>query len=160
MVTGNEALATAMSIRMRAEIVTYRNGTIRGELHSQYFETPYIFGSLVRMIDKMEEVFDSRRFPEQFMLPRSFGVAKQGKEKKEDEGDEAMKNTTGLTKKGAVSGKCTFEISVKFRQNATWQGQIFWAEKNLKQNFRSVLEMLKLMDEAMSEGEEKSVSWE
>jgi len=45
----------------------------------------------------------------------------------------------------------TFEITVKFKQNSTWQGQIHWIEKNKKQNFRSSLEMLKLMDEALSE---------
>jgi len=55
--------------------------------------------------------------------------------------------------------KCTFEVSVKFQQNATWQGQILWAEKNLKQNFRSVLEMIKLMDEALGEGAAKPVGW-
>ena len=46
---------------------------------------------------------------------------------------------------------CTFEVSVKFRQSATWQGQITWIEENKKQNFRSALEMLKLMDEAVTE---------
>ena len=56
--------------------------------------------------------------------------------------------------------KGTFEISVKFMQNSTWQGEIHWVEKNQKQNFRSALEMLKLMDEALAEGtEEKKVSW-
>jgi len=59
------------------------------------------------------------------------------------------------------STKGTFEISVKFMQNSTWQGQIHWVEKDQKQNFRSVLEMLKLMDEALSEEvkEEKAVNW-
>ena len=59
------------------------------------------------------------------------------------------------------SNKGTFEVSVKFMQNATWQGQIHWIEKNQKQNFRSVLEMLKLMDEALtgSAEEELAVNW-
>jgi len=59
------------------------------------------------------------------------------------------------------STKGTFEISVKFMQNSTWQGQIHWIEKNQKQNFRSVLEMLKLMDEALAEGTEdtQAVNW-
>ena len=59
------------------------------------------------------------------------------------------------------STKGTFEISVKFMQNSTWQGQIHWIEKNQKQNFRSALEMLKLMDEALTETEdaEKPTSW-
>jgi len=77
-------------------------------------------------------------------------------------GNDAMKHTEspGSNRAAGGSKKCTFEISVKFKQNATWQGQILWAEKNLKQNFRSVLEMLKLMDEALTEGEEKAVIWE
>jgi len=76
-------------------------------------------------------------------------------------GDGAMKDTGSPSKKDE-SGftKGTFEVSVKFKQNADWQGQILWAEKNLRQSFRSVLEMLKLMDEALAEGGAKSVGWE
>ena len=59
------------------------------------------------------------------------------------------------------TSKGTFEISVKFTQNSTWQGQIHWIEKNQKQNFRSALEMLKLMDEALAEGTDDNsvVKW-
>jgi hypothetical protein len=64
-------------------------------------------------------------------------------------------------KRKQSSTKGTFEISVKFMQNSTWQGQIHWVERNQKQNFRSVLEMLKLMDEALAEGTEqvKVINW-
>ena len=57
--------------------------------------------------------------------------------------------------------KGTFEISVKFTQNSTWQGEIHWIEKKQKQNFRSALEMLKLMDEALAKEskEEKAANW-
>ena len=59
------------------------------------------------------------------------------------------------------STKGTFEISVKFMQNSTWQGEIHWVEQNQKQNFRSALEMLKLMDEALSESADGSqaIKW-
>jgi len=59
------------------------------------------------------------------------------------------------------STKGTFEISVKFMQNSTWQGQIHWVEKDQRQNFRSALEMLKLMDEALAEGSDatQAVNW-
>jgi len=83
---------------------------------------------------------------------------------------------TSLKKRGAVqvseikkidnqrdvgSTKGTFEISVKFMQNSTWQGQIHWIDRNLKQNFRSALEMLKLMDEALAETEDGTevINW-
>ena len=115
----------------------------------------------MRMIEKMEEIFDSKKFPQAFMTPRKFSSAKTGIKKHEAERNDTMKDAVKInTQEEPAGSKCTFEITVKFRQNATWQGQILWAEKNLKQNFRSVLEMLKLMDEALLEdGEEASVDW-
>ena len=66
-------------------------------------------------------------------------------------------------KRESASTNCTFEITVRFRQNATWQGQILWVDKGLKMNFRSALEMLKLMDEAVADGikeDEEAIVWE
>ena len=45
----------------------------------------------------------------------------------------------------------TFVVHVKYRQNATWQGTVTWDDKNKQQNFRSALELIKLMDSAMDE---------
>jgi len=61
-----------------------------------------------------------------------------------------------------ADSKCTFEITVRYRQNATWQGQIHWIDKNRKQSFRSVLEMLKLMDEALIDESEdvQTIKWD
>ena len=158
---GKKSLVTAMSIQMRAEISVYDTGRMRGLLYSQYLEEPYEFFSYMRMIEKMEEIFDSKKFPQAFMTPRKFSDAKPGIKKREAERNDTMKDAIKQNQQEETAGsKCTFEITVKFRQNATWQGQILWAEKNLKQNFRSVLEMLKLMDEALLEdGDEASVEW-
>jgi hypothetical protein len=52
-------------------------------------------------------------------------------------------------------GAVTFVIQVQFQQNATWQGSIDWIEAKKTQRFRSVLEMIKLMDEALSDGSEE-----
>lgn len=49
--------------------------------------------------------------------------------------------------------KATFTIQIQFRQNATWQGTIAWAEGGKSQKFRSELEMLKLMMEAVAANE-------
>ena len=160
---GKSGIVTAASIQMRAVVITYGNDKIKGELYSRYLEAPYEFTSLVQMIEKMEEIFDAKGFPEKFMKPRSFGDGKQGTKKYDAERNDIMKDTLDSTLQIEPGGsKCTFEITVKFRQNATWQGQILWAEKNLKQNFRSVLEMLKLMDEALIEagGKNEAVEWD
>ena len=52
------------------------------------------------------------------------------------------------------TGKAKFVVYVQYRQNATWQGTIQWVDENKTQRFRSALEMLKLMDEALGETED------
>ena len=56
-----------------------------------------------------------------------------------------------LTKKEDC--KATFTIQIQFQQHSTWQGTIAWAEGGKRQKFRSELEMLKLMMEAVSADE-------
>jgi len=52
-------------------------------------------------------------------------------------------------KSGIKKGRDTFVVKILNRQNSTWQGNITWVEGEKSQNFRSALEMLKLMDEAL-----------
>jgi hypothetical protein len=51
-------------------------------------------------------------------------------------------------------------VHIKFRQNASWQGSITWVEKEKTQNFRSALEMLKLMDEARNPTATETIGWD
>ncbi len=44
----------------------------------------------------------------------------------------------------------TFVVEVMEQQRYTWQGRIHWVEENKKEYFRSILEMLHLMDSAVS----------
>ena len=161
--SGKSNLVTAASIQMRAEIYSYSSDSLRGLLYSMYLDEPYEFVSLVQMIEKMEQIFDTKGFPEAFMASRMFDTSKNSRKISELDGNATMKEAL-ITKIRPDPGlsQCTFEINVKFRQNATWQGQILWVEKNLKQNFRSVLEMLKLMDEALLDEEAKldSIKWD
>lgn len=46
-------------------------------------------------------------------------------------------------------GPATFVIRILFRRNATWQGTVRWREKRLQVNFRSFMELLLLMQEAV-----------
>lgn len=43
----------------------------------------------------------------------------------------------------------TFIVKVLSTENATWQGSVTWAEQNIVQNFRSALELMKMMDAAL-----------
>lgn len=50
--------------------------------------------------------------------------------------------------------KETFIIDIKDNQNATWQGSLSWVQGNKKENFRSVLELIKLIDSAIEKDKE------
>ena len=50
----------------------------------------------------------------------------------------------------------TFILKILDRQNSTWQGSILWVEKQNEQYFRSALEMLKLIDEALIQNENET----
>ena len=45
----------------------------------------------------------------------------------------------------------TFVIKILDKQHSTWQGSVTWVEEQKTQNFRSALELLKLIDGALDE---------
>ena len=47
--------------------------------------------------------------------------------------------------------KETFVVHVTGRENSTWQGQVTWLDERETRSFRSMLELIKLMDAAMEE---------
>ena len=53
---------------------------------------------------------------------------------------------------GKTQTKCSFMIDIKSGQGATWQGNLKWIEKDETIPFRSVIELLTLMDSAIEAG--------
>ena len=47
----------------------------------------------------------------------------------------------------------TFIVKVINTQNATWQGTVTWINRDEKQHFRSALELIKMIDNALEEAE-------
>lgn len=54
----------------------------------------------------------------------------------------------------------SFVVTIRSKENHTWQGTVSWVEGKKQENFRSVLELLKLMDSAVSVGAEDNISEE
>lgn len=48
----------------------------------------------------------------------------------------------------------TFVVKIMSQQNATWQGSVTWTEEQKVQNFRSALELMKLISGALEEDSE------
>jgi len=48
----------------------------------------------------------------------------------------------------------SFLIKIKYRQNSSWQGTVQWIETGKTQNFKSCLELIRLMDIAVNSGKD------
>jgi len=57
-----------------------------------------------------------------------------------------MKRQNHLSRKN----KGTFIIKVEDCQRGTWQGKVVWADEKTTEYFRSALELLQLVDEALN----------
>ncbi|MDY3918675.1 MAG: hypothetical protein SOZ59_06690 [Candidatus Limivivens sp.] len=64
----------------------------------------------------------------------------------------------GATNKPGRPGH-TFIVEIKNTQSQSWQGAVRWVETQKTQAFRSTLELIKLLDSAVSEGQER-IKWE
>lgn len=52
---------------------------------------------------------------------------------------------------GGGDWKAVFRIQILFREHYTWQGKLVWQDENQEAVFRSVLELIQLIDEILAE---------
>ena len=128
---------------------TYDKKVWSGRLFSHFSREPKTFTDSHQLLFRMEAFYDWYGFPQPSMKSRSFKQSGeqmavwQGKQKEESivlTDDEMMDNR---------GDKATFVVHIQYRQNATWQGTVVWAEQQKSCNFRSALELLKLIDSAL-----------
>jgi len=125
-------------------IDSYTGGVPCGRFYNRYREEAQNFRSLIQMLILMEKKLDEEDFPQAYEKIRTFGplcTAEHTEEK------------TPFARRGKLA---SFSIRLLFRQNASWQGSIRWLEGNEEKSFRSVLEMVFLLDSALSRSSENS----
>lgn len=111
-----------------------------GRLYHRYSEGPVVFYQFAELILKMEELYDRLGYPQAALEIRQF-----------DEGEPTVKlpmepvvsSEKLLARRGDLA---TFLVHVKWRQMATWQGEVIWVERNAKDFFESELDLLKILD--------------
>lgn len=119
------------------------NYNISGMLYNEYYELTMAFHGIREFFASLDQFFDFVNFPQASHEHRTFGIIRnKRKEVPKTMKKEKLTATTG--------DKATFTVHVQFRQNASWQGTIQWIEGNKTQRFRSELEMLKLMTNAIN----------
>jgi len=128
---GNEYRSTTVCIDH------YKNGILAGRFFNPYLEHGETFDSLTQFILKMDQTLDTMNFPQSYSKIRTFA--------------EPPKRAGPTPGPAEPTGTlATFSIRILFRQNASWQGSILWREGGREQSFRSVLELIFLMDSVLS----------
>lgn len=123
-------------------ITDYGNKVMCGSMKNCMFPEERKFGSLTQMILMLNGMLDEISYPQRSTEIRTF--SQRGKEKNcEAEAAEA-KTLNPFTE--VIS---TFSIKILFRQNSDWQGRISWCEGRTEENFRSVIELITIMDDAL-----------
>lgn len=120
------------------KILSYQDKELRGTLYNPYFGREVRFNNVIQMLMLMEELLDSLGYPQKAMESRCF---------KPVEPAPAAEPADGNTAKPVLA---TFKLNVLFRQNASWQGRLVWIEEKSETQFRSVLELLMLIDNVLS----------
>jgi hypothetical protein len=156
-----------MSTIVDIEIKQNDDGTLIGKLCCRYFDEPFIFTDIIDMIEMMEIMFDTKGFPERQLLPRAFGKSKKRVKKNGLDLSKAAKERSARQRDGssvfsvvALDNKtdgpspyfaknCNFELSVRFRHKAEWQGSLLWKEKGVTSSFASIVELMRLINEAL-----------
>ena len=134
---GNAYRATTVCID------SYEKGVLAGRLFNPYFDTGQAFESLTQFLFLMEKALDAMQFPQSTHAMRTF-AGSSGLWPERPETD---------FRQGRAA---TFVAKVLFRQNASWQGSVQWMEGQREQSFRSALELIFLLDNALRSATEKA----
>ncbi len=116
-------------------IDSYRDGVFRGRFFDDHQEGQP-FSSLSQFLVMMDDMLDMNQSPQSYTARRSFSELLPP----------VPASLASSPRKGALA---TFELQILFRQHTSWQGVLLWQEQQQKQHFRSVLELILLMDSAL-----------
>jgi len=85
----------------------------------------------------MESILEESQGPQSYTAFRSFATIPM---------QEIRRTVFSQVRPG---NRATFELQILFRQHSSWQGLMVWQDRRTEQSFRSVLEMVLLMDSAL-----------
>ena len=122
---------------------SYNNGEMKGKLYNSSLPEPLIIENIIGFLKNMERLFESAHTPQATMQQRTFFETTRKVEP-------FSEFSPWLTRIPEERGKlATFRIRVIFRQNASWQGTVYWLDQEKEERFRSVLELILLLDDTL-----------
>lgn len=160
----NEYVSIAASSIVRICCDKFESGDWSGRFYTRYQEKPVSFQNAGELLERLEGFYNWLGYPQASMENRSFrkkssgrrapqGTASVPETRIKQKGERSIVlNEEAMNKHQGEKG--TFIVRIQYRQNASWQGQVTWAEKNKTVPFRSALELLKLIDSTEAASEE------
>ena len=125
-------------------VLSYHGRCLKGFVTTPAQEWEIPFSNLMELLLTVEQLLDERQSPQQCMRPRIFDTP----------GHWQPQRTAVNTNRSTPLA--TFTLRILFRQNASWQGSVCWLERGAESPFRSVLELIGLLDSALWGLTEKS----
>lgn len=122
----------------------YENN-MKGRMYCSYYTEPIMIDSIAELLRRMDKLYNDLNFPFPGNNERHY-TKRRGSTVKE-ELEKVVEDEELLTRHGDLG---TFIIRVQHRQHSSWQGRITWVEEDKTLYFRSALEMMKLIEEAMA----------
>lgn len=122
--------------RITVCVDSYEEGIMKGRFYNAYQEMEH-FESLVQFLSSVEKILENQQTPQSYTSLRRFSELLP---------EEQSAMPLGRIRKGT---RATFEVLVLFRQHSSWQGMVIWREQKQEQPFRSVLELIMLLDSAL-----------
>lgn len=124
---------------------------IQGRVYHAYSEEAIPVACFEEVIRIAENLFNDLGYPQMTTNDREFDGRSYSYRKKE-EMVKVMDDKTLLEQQGDLG---TFIIRVQHRQHSSWQGKVTWIEENETVNFRSALELMKMIDHVLEENKIK-----
>ena len=115
---------------------SYSGGVMKGRFFDPWQEME-AFSSLSQFLIRMEQFLDQRQQPQSDTEVRTFSSFLE---------TSAPEGSPSGIRRGE---QATFELQILFRRHSSWQGTLHWRETGMEQSFRSVLELVILMDSAL-----------
>lgn len=115
---------------------SYEDGVMKGRFFDPCQQSES-FDSLAQFLIRMEQLLNHRQEPQAYTQARTFSSLLMPQEP----GASPASIRRGLL--------ATFELQILFRQHTSWQGRLLWRETGTEQSFRSVLELVILLDSAL-----------
>jgi hypothetical protein len=123
---------------------------IEGELYHGYSKEGILFKGYEDIIKIAEKLFDALGFPYRGTGDRDINGRIHSYYKEEGMA-RVLKDEEMLERHGDMG---TFVIRVQHRQHSSWQGRVTYLEEDKSAYFRSVLELIKIIDGALDEAEQ------